>query len=264
MVDNRGIAWDSVRGAFIAGDQLFYGKTDGYLYKRTFTQTTTGPEVKIDPYNDPDWVNVQSGSGGTEAGKVPTFYGQISGLTGLFYADSRIFYTRSGDSNLYWRWFNADSGIIGSQVFTANGGRTWTDTNGMFRDGSNLYIVSKANGRLQKMSFVNDAPVGAVTVVDSSRDWRSKTAFIGPGAQAANVPPTATATASCTARTCTVSGAGSSDSDGTIASYAWNFGDGGTATGATPAAHVYGADGTYTITLTVTDNTGATAPRPRR
>lgn len=256
--DNRGMAWDSVRGAFMLGDTLFYGKTDGYLYKRTFTQTVTGPEVKLDPYNDPEWAEAQTGSGGTLRGKVPTFYGQISGLTGLFYANGRIYFTRSGDSNLYWRGFNADSGIVGSYVNTANGGRTWTDTNGMFKDGNNLYIVSKATGRLQKMAFSNGAPSGAVTVVDSARDWRAKTVFIGPSAPAANVAPTATFTASCDKRVCTVNGAGSSDPDGSIASYSWTFGDGGTATGATPPAYTYGADGSYPITLTVTDNQGAT------
>ena len=53
-----------------------------------------------------------------------------------------------------------------------------------------------------------------------------------------------------------VDGSGSSDPDGTIASYAWSFGDGGSATGAT-ASHTYLAAGTFTITLTVTDNSGA-------
>jgi PKD repeat protein len=47
------------------------------------------------------------------------------------------------------------------------------------------------------------------------------------------------------------------DIDGTIASYAWDFGDGATASGAT-AAHPYGATGTYTASLTVTDDKGAT------
>ena len=50
---------------------------------------------------------------------------------------------------------------------------------------------------------------------------------------------------------------GSSDPDGTIASYAWDFGDGGTATGAT-ASHTYTVAGDYTITLTVTDDDGDT------
>src|SRR5690606_28946293 len=49
----------------------------------------------------------------------------------------------------------------------------------------------------------------------------------------------------------------STDSDGTIASRAWTFGDGGTATTANPS-HTYAAAGTYTVGLTVTDDDGAT------
>lgn len=44
---------------------------------------------------------------------------------------------------------------------------------------------------------------------------------------------------------------------GSIASYAWTFGDGGTGTGAT-TTHTYTAAGTYPVSLTVTSNTGAT------
>ena len=53
-------------------------------------------------------------------------------------------------------------------------------------------------------------------------------------------------------------GTGSSDPDGTIASYAWAFGNSTSGTGATSSA-TYTAGGTYTATLTVTDNGGKTA-----
>jgi PKD repeat protein len=53
-----------------------------------------------------------------------------------------------------------------------------------------------------------------------------------------------------------VDGSGSSD-DGMIMSYEWSFGDGEIATGVS-ATHTYAADGTYDITLVVTDNDGLT------
>ncbi|MCX6654140.1 MAG: PKD domain-containing protein, partial [Candidatus Bathyarchaeota archaeon] len=45
--------------------------------------------------------------------------------------------------------------------------------------------------------------------------------------------------------------------DGTIASWAWTFGDTGTSTSQSPS-HTYAAAGTYTVRLTVTDDDGAT------
>jgi PKD repeat protein len=55
-------------------------------------------------------------------------------------------------------------------------------------------------------------------------------------------------------------GAASSDPDGQIVSYQWTFGDGSTGSGIN-TVHTYAAIGTYTATLTVTDNEGNTATR---
>ncbi len=53
-------------------------------------------------------------------------------------------------------------------------------------------------------------------------------------------------------------GSSSSDPGGTIASYEWTFGDGESASGATPS-HTYAKPGSYTVTLKVTDAEGKTA-----
>jgi len=70
-----------------------------------------------------------------------------------------------------------------------------------------------------------------------------------------NAPPSASFTANCGGLTCTFAD-GSSDSDGSITGWAWDFGDESSSSAQNPS-HTYQAAGTYTVTLTVTDNGGA-------
>jgi PKD repeat protein len=73
---------------------------------------------------------------------------------------------------------------------------------------------------------------------------------------APNLPPTAVINGPMSGlieETLSFSGSDSSDSDGSIVSYLWDFGDGMTGKGVT-VTHGYSATGSYTVTLTVTDN----------
>lgn len=73
---------------------------------------------------------------------------------------------------------------------------------------------------------------------------------------AANNPPVAVAGgpySGAAGQPIAFNGSGSSDPDGNNLSYAWDFGDGSTGTGATPS-HAYAVANNYLATLTVTDD----------
>jgi len=79
---------------------------------------------------------------------------------------------------------------------------------------------------------------------------------VDDGSSEGNIPPTADFSFTTSDLTAAFTDQ-STDSDGTIDSRGWDFGDGSTSTQQNPS-HTYAADGTYTVTLTVTDNGGAT------
>ena len=100
-----------------------------------------------------------------------------------------------------------------------------------------------------------------VTLTVTDDDGVSDSETTGAVIAAANQPPTADANGPYTGAVnvaVNFDGSASNDPDGTIASYAWDFGDGNTGSGATPS-HPYATADNYTVTLTVTDNDGATS-----
>ncbi|WP_236830752.1 PKD domain-containing protein [Blastococcus sp. KM273128] len=267
-VDKGGTDWSRARGAFMVDGTLFYGyptASGSYaLHKRTFDGVTFGEATVVDPYNDPFWSTISAGTrdGVTSyyRGMAPSFYGsQLSSVTGMFYADGRLYYTRSGSATLYYRYFSPESGIVSEDTFVAAGSGFYYAA-GMFLSGGRLHYANSLNGELRSVAFVNGAPSGSSTVaaagpLSGGRDWRTRAMFLGPQP---NVAPTASFTADCLGLVCSLDGAASTDGDGSVASYSWNFGNGTTATGPM-ASTTYATAGSYPVTLTVTDDDGASA-----
>ena len=89
------------------------------------------------------------------------------------------------------------------------------------------------------------------------------------GEEPANTAPTASFTHSVVHNTSTAGGtvtfdSTATDADGDDITYSWDFGDDTTPTEATEAdpSHIYAANGTYTVTLTVSDGTDSYTTDP--
>ncbi len=93
-----------------------------------------------------------------------------------------------------------------------------------------------------------------LTVTDDAGATNARTADVTV-TTASNQPPSATFVFSCNGLTCDFTDQ-SRDSDGTVTEWNWTFGDGGTSTSQHPT-RAYASAGTYTVTLIVTDDSGA-------
>jgi subtilisin family serine protease len=114
-------------------------------------------------------------------------------------------------------------------------------------DANNVIIASATTGRLT---------MRPASIVGGTPNRLLHTNLV-PFTPPPNAPPIAAINVSVTGLACAGSGAASSDGDGSVVGYAWDFGDGSTASGMT-FSHVYATAGSYTISLTVTDDDAAT------
>lgn len=137
---------------------------------------------------------------------------------------------------------------------TAPAGQSITAYNWNFGDGS-----PGASGVTANHSYSTAGNFTAVLTVTSSSGVQASTSKVVTTV-APNQAPVAAFDAAVADLAVSVDGSASSDPDGSVASYAWQFGDGSVGTGVT-AGHEYAAAGSYTVRLVVTDGQGlASAP----
>ena len=170
-----------------------------------------------------------------------------------------IDYTALGTSNITVR-ADTDPAMVGSVLFTLDGGPYRVENVAPYTlagDGSNgadYYPVAPpltlGKHRLSATPYSGSSTSG------SAGTTLTVNFTVTVGAPT-NTPPTADFSSSCTNLGCTFSDS-SADTDGSVTAWKWSFGDGVTASTRNPS-HVYGVAGTYTVTLSVTDNGGATS-----
>lgn len=183
---------------------------------------------------------------------------------------------REGDG-LYFDQVEAGNRLITGLTYNATQHRFWRIRHSNAGGLDTISFETSATGTSWTVQRTDprDIPVTAMRIELSAGTWQPEPA---PGIAAfdnfrldgvggppppppANEPPIAnpggpyTATAG---QPVTLDGRQSSDPDGTIVSYAWEFGDTTTATGA-QVTHTYTTPNTYQARLTVTDDRGGTA-----
>ncbi|GAA1120130.1 hypothetical protein GCM10009582_16650 [Arthrobacter flavus] len=246
------VPWDSVRGGFVAAGSMYLAMANGELHQRSFNGSQIG---------GPTVINLNG---------LANFASEMQSMTGLFYSNGRIYFTLAGQTSLFMRHFELDSGIVGAQRFTIagpTGGATWSNVRGMFLADDTLYWAS-ADGNLNALDWTESVGDGTVSGTSTAvsgpaldgANWTAKSLIAKPGTAPppVNEPPSASFTQTCDGLECSFDGAGSTDSDGTIGSYAWTSSDGGSGTAAV-FTREFASAGTYEVTLTVTDDDGATS-----
>jgi PKD repeat protein len=215
------------------------------------------------------WFRTVSNAGG----KIIGFGNRLSGNSSTF--DRQLYVTTDGRLAFGVR---TASGVVTLQTSASVLGTTWHHAVGtlgpagmsLYLDGRSVDTQASAtiptsyNGYWRIGGDATGSGVGylngsidepAVYPAALSAAQVSAHYSLGAGSVPANQPPTASFTDSKSGLTASVNGSGSSDPENAKLSYAWAFGDGGTATGPT-ATHDYAAAGSYEITLTVSDPGG--------
>lgn len=160
------------------------------------------------------------------------------------------------------------TGPAGGATFTAPASITLS-ANASDADGAISRVEFYAGAQLVGTSYANpytfhwsNIAAGTYSLTAVATDDRGAATTSAAVSIFVNRPPTASAGGPYNGQagqTIQFYGGGSTDSDGTILSYRWEFGDGTTGAGAAPT-HAYTSAGQYTVTLTVTDDRGASAP----
>ena len=171
----------SMRGTFMIDKKLYSGRTDGTFRVQTFDGTTFSTDSVVD----------QRG--------LTDFPVDLTKTTGMFFdaVTSRIYYTLSGDSRLYYRHFSTEINVIGAVRFVAPSnasGPAWSDTRSLILHGTSLYVAD-STGTLKRWvwnantAFAGGTPATVSGPAVDGKSWAATEAFMYAGDQTGQPPP---------------------------------------------------------------------------
>lgn len=256
-VSTGGRTWNNLRGAFMLRGNLYTAWADGTFTRQSFNGSTYGNSM---PVNTADLLVT-----------LTDWRSDIAAMTSLFFDSGRLYFTRTGSSQLFYRHFTPESDVVGARRFVASNnvsGIDFSQVRGMFTTGEEIYWSDTA-GRLRKMGWedgpLSDTPVpGTATQISGpgvdGNNWAARSLFLyqDSNGDGASTTPVASFSEDCVSLTCEFDASTSSAPGSTITSYAWNFGDGSTGSGVAPN-HTFTAAGDHDVTLTVTNSQNQTS-----
>ena len=103
-------------------------------------------------------------------------------------ATGRLYFTLAGQAQLFYRYFEPESRLVGAVRFTALGngnGVDWSKADGLLLAGGNLYVGSSVTGNLARVAWNGGALSGTAVNVSGPTidgfDWRARAAFLYAG-----------------------------------------------------------------------------------
>jgi len=144
--------WSNSRGGMVVGGEFYRADSSGTLWVSPLADGTIGTRSQADlrGLTSAQW--------------------QLSGLGGMFFDHtlSRVYYTKQGDSRLFYRYFTPDGAFFGEVEYIAEqqGDIAWNSVSGMDVIGGFLYF-GLTNGNLYRSAINGAAVVSGTTVAIS-------------------------------------------------------------------------------------------------
>ena len=194
------IDWRTVTGAFMVNGVVYAAHTDGTFDRQGFNGTEWARSVPV----------------ATADALVPIeqWRGDLRLATSMFFDEGRIYFTRSDDDRLFYRYFTPQSGVVGAQRFVAAGSNADLDlarVRGMVVTPQHVYWADAA-GQLRRQVWQRDGrhgrPVAGTTEVVSGpgvdgATWGGRALFLHQtfsGGPVAGQPPATTTSYVASAR----------------------------------------------------------------